>query len=544
MSELKGAWEINAMNSKTRLYFVATSLFLSGFGSRTVAQQIRMPSPRPVGSQVAGNAQTSGTSKPSKPTNLSVVGGGNQEIDLQWDASTEQGGTIAKYQIFICDKPKAQVDADSQALSLNCDHFRVLDTSPTNTYSATNLTNNNIDVRRKGIAQGTHATKREKTTKDATSTDESKTPEEAEGVKTLTNQSLEDSRANTTNDLSTLVSKSYGFAVMAIDATGNKSEMSTVIWAETASSKITCWIIPGRPTCMDFGVNDPSSFVDHRTKLHNNVNQFYQMNGSYSFFNQIKSVYNGAAGSATVAADLGTLNLSNAVQVTVTTNAQTGSFTTTSSPATGAGAAAALSPNPAAEAVTSSVVFPTLTANGAAQATQNIIYGGTFLVSEVYPLFAAGSSRWGAPGGLGLLIDGIAREGADIQNFKSGTNVNVTSPPFHASGQIEGYLQFNSINLLPQSQNFAGSVFLGGAYGYNYMSHGYARDYGFGNSPSNGVGQFSLGILLNGVAKITVSRAFGPSQTYVNSATGIQTTVNNFKAWSFSVSYQSGSHSK
>ena len=69
--------------------------------------------------------------------------------------------------------------------------------------------------------------------------------------------------------------------------------------------------------------------------------------------------------------------------------------------------------------------------------------------------------------------------------------------------------------------------------------YGYARDYGFGKRVNNDIGQVSLGILINGVAKISVSRAFGPSQTYIDSTTMAQTTINNFKAWSFGIAYQS-----
>jgi hypothetical protein len=253
------------------------------------------------------------------------------------------------------------------------------------------------------------------------------------------------------------------------------------------------------------------------------INAFYQTNGPYSFFSQIKSIYNQASGSATVSADLASLNFGNGMQVTVTTNVQAGSSSATT-PTSG--------------------TVPTLSANGAGQATQNLLYGGTFLVSELYPVFAAGASKLGSPGGFGVLVDFIAKEGADVQNFKSGTNVNASSPPFHGSAHMEGYLQYNSINLATGSQNFAGALFLGGSYGYNYMSHGYANDYGFGNNANNGIGQVSFGIVINGVARITVSRAFGPSQTYIDSTTMAKTTANNFKAWSFGVVYQSPTPSK
>ncbi len=249
-----------------------------------------------------------------------------------------------------------------------------------------------------------------------------------------------------------------------------------------------------------------------------NINTFYSTEGTFSYFNQIKSIYNGASQAATVSADLASLNFVNGMQVTVGTNVQAGSSGTTT--------------------ITSNTV-PTLSANGAGQATQNMLYGGTFVVSAQYPLLATGADKLGSTGAFGTYVDLIAKEGADVQNFKSGANVNVNSPPSHTSVQMEGYLQYNSTNLAPGAKTMAGALFVGGSYGYSYMSHGYARDYGFGNNYSNGIGQVSVGILISGVAKITLSRAFGPSQTYMDSTSMVTTTVNNFKSWSFGITYQS-----
>jgi hypothetical protein len=48
-------------------------------------------------------------------------------------------------------------------------------------------------------------------------------------------------------------------------------------------------------------------------------------------------------------------------------------------------------------------------------------------------------------------------------------------------------------------------------------------------------------MLINGVVKVAVSRGFGPSQTYHDTAAsaGTTTTVNNFKVWSIGLTYQS-----
>ncbi len=182
---------------------------------------------------------------------------------------------------------------------------------------------------------------------------------------------------------------------------------------------------------------------------------------------------------------------------------------------------------------------PTLSASAAGQATQNMLYGGTFAFAADLPLLYYGPNI-GSAGGFGFELDAVDREGIDIQNFKSGTTTSVTSPPFHHATQLETYLLYNSINPPSgSSSGFAGSVFIGGSYGYSYTSHGYARDYGFGQRVNNDLGQLSAGILITNVAKISVSRAFGPPQTYIDSTSMATTKVNNFKAWSFAITYQS-----
>lgn len=154
-------------------------------------------------------------------------------------------------------------------------------------------------------------------------------------------------------------------------------------------------------------------------------------------------------------------------------------------------------------------------------------------------MIAVGAANVAKAGAFGLSMDLAGREGVDIQNFKTGTSTTVSSPPSHTNAGIQGYMFLNSTNNTDKSNVLAGALFLGGSYGFNYMSHDYARDYGFGTHIHNGVGQISFGILLNGVAKISVSRGFGPSQTYIDSASMAQKTVNNFKSWSVGVTYQS-----
>jgi hypothetical protein len=295
--------------------------------------------------------------------------------------------------------------------------------------------------------------------------------------------------------------------------------------AKKITRKDTCWLFPlAGKTCA--GSTDPNP-GDAPSDRYNNINKFYDTAGQFSFFNQVKAIYNGASTSATVSADIASLNFANAMQLTVGTNVQAG---------------------PTA-ATTSAGTVPTLAAASAAQATQNMLYGGTFVASAIYPVIAIGAANINnTTGNLGVLVYVGAREGIDIQNFKSGTSVTVNSPPSHTNAGLQGYVQYNSINAIggtgSDAKVFKGALFFGGSYGYNYTSHGYARDYGFGTRVSSSIAQISFGILVNRVARITFSRAFGPSQTYIDSVSNTARTVNNFKTLSFGIAYQSPSPSE
>jgi hypothetical protein len=253
-----------------------------------------------------------------------------------------------------------------------------------------------------------------------------------------------------------------------------------------------------------------------------NINTFWQTNGSFVFFNQIKSIYNQASNSVTVSADMGTLNFPIGMQLNIGTNIQAGS----------------VPPTPV-----STGTVPTLSPTAAAQAAQNMLYGGTIFASGAYPLFAVGGNRINSAGNWGGMLDVAGREGVDIQSFKSGTSTGATSPSTHTSLQVEGYVQMNSTNLpTGGGGTFAGALFAGGSYGYSYTSQQYIRNYGIANA-GNRLGQVAGGIIINGVAKLAFSKAFGPSQTFFDGTlTPTPTkaiTVNNFKAWSFELSYQS-----
>jgi hypothetical protein len=276
--------------------------------------------------------------------------------------------------------------------------------------------------------------------------------------------------------------------------------------AVLVSGNNDCWLFPIRKGCFS-GIDE--------------VNSFFTMNSTASYFNQIKSIYNGASGATTLAADLATLNFPVGLQITAATNIQAG---------------------PANSAPPDMGTLPLLSATGAAQAAQNMLNGGNLLISALYPVIGYNVNGQNNAGNLAMTLNLAAREGIDIQNFKAGTSTLVNSAPSHTSAGMEAYLVYNAINPPDPSSGsttaFAGSVFLGGSYSYSYTSHAYTLDYGIAHQ-SNALAQVSAGLIVNNVVKIAISRGFGPQQAYTDSTTHLPVSVNNFKTWSIGISYQS-----
>ncbi len=72
-------------------------------------------------------AQTTDTIPPTTPTNLTATVISSSQINLSWTASTDNSGTVAGYNIYRCE-------------GINCTPTTLIDTSSTNSYSDTGLT--------------------------------------------------------------------------------------------------------------------------------------------------------------------------------------------------------------------------------------------------------------------------------------------------------------------------------------------------------------------------------------------------------------------
>ena len=144
-----------------------------------------------------------------------------------------------------------------------------------------------------------------------------------------------------------------------------------------------------------------------------------------------------------------------------------------------------------------------------------MLFGGTILASAAYPILAVAAIDELA-GGLQRGWISSALEGVDVQSFAAGTSASATSPSARCRLAVER-ATCNKATSLRIFQRLAvvrsGALFAGGRSGYSYTSQAYIRDYGIKNS-SNRLGVVSGGILLNGIAKLALSKAFGPSQTY------------------------------
>lgn len=249
------------------------------------------------------------------------------------------------------------------------------------------------------------------------------------------------------------------------------------------------------------------------------VNCYYSTNSLSSYFNQFQSIYNAASGATTLNANIASLNFVNGMQLTLGTNPQVGSTSGSSTPGT-------ISP----------AGVPTLSSSGAAQAAQNMLNGGTIFGSDLLPILSRQSN------GL-ITLSGEVREGVDLQKFNN-TSTTASNPSTHTFVGLEGYLQYNSSNNAPNSSDPAGSIFLGGKYGYGLANHSYSVGNGFGGRVNYQLAQLSAGVLVNGVIKIAAYRGFGPSQKFIDGTAKTQKIVNNFQTWSIAIAYQSSSGKK
>jgi len=250
------------------------------------------------------------------------------------------------------------------------------------------------------------------------------------------------------------------------------------------------------------------------------INCFYQTAGQLAFFTRVQSVYNSNSASTTVSANVGSFNFNNGFEVTLGTNIQAGSANPN-----GATAAPSTAPAPGQLA--------TLTKVAAAQAAQNLFYGGNIFLYADLPVFAVKNS---SSGRFHIDYDLLFREGVDLQNF-SGASTTANSPPTHFDAVQEGYWQYDA-DPATATAPVPFAVWLGGQYGYAFTSHAYARDYGFFNKSNADLGEAAFGLIVTGQFNISVMREFGPTQQYKDSVSGTDAKVNNFKSWSFSIQYQ------
>ena len=84
------------------------------------------------------------------------------------------------------------------------------------------------------------------------------------------------------------------------------------------------------------------------------------------------------------------------------------------------------------------------------------------------------------------MVDFIAKAGVDVQSFKASTNINVSAPRrFTGADNWKAILFITRlIRRQPDRPPVLPARFLAvfSYAGYSYTSHGYARDYGFGNA--------------------------------------------------------------
>jgi hypothetical protein len=264
----------------------------------------------------------------------------------------------------------------------------------------------------------------------------------------------------------------------------------------------------------------------------NTIEGFYHGGSGSQFdaFTQFNMIYNAAASSATMSADIATLDFFPGIEVAVATSLQTGAGEATTPTASSSASLVSvfLRPRAADEAFTT----PTLSATQAAQSAQNLINGGNLYVHATYPIFSNNPAVGSAFRLLGVVR---ARDGVDIPNF-AGTSTVTSDPINHFSAHTEWLAEYQALANAGSAVS-AGSIFADASLGYGYSSHTFTQQNGFGNHVQYLLGQVSAGISFNHTIQLAVQRNFGPSQTYIDSTTTLPTTQNQFKTWSMAINY-------
>jgi hypothetical protein len=328
-----------------------------------------------------------------------------------------------------------------------------------------------------------------------------------------------------------------GGVTIALDGIGS----STTLASPSISSKffpLSRYSYPMHPT---LAINEVTAVKKLAEKVGNDFgrqtatieNFYHSTSGSQlSALTQFNTVYNATANSATVGADIATLDFIPGIELAASTNIQTDAGTSSkNSTNSTSGSLRRLRPLPFATGSAASA-GPTLSASQAAQAAQNLANGGNFYLHAIYPIF------YSNPGPSDIIyLMGVlrARDGVDIPNF-AGTNTVTTDPVNHFSTFTEWKLTVNAITP-SNGKNSAGSVFIDGAIGYDYTSHTFSDQNGFGNRSQFLLGQLSGGVIATGNISVGFQRNFGPAQTYIDSTTNVTTTQNQFRAWSLSLIY-------
>ena len=268
------------------------------------------------------------------------------------------------------------------------------------------------------------------------------------------------------------------------------------------------------PTIEDHAIADKEAQMEvDFGALRDMIDAFWNTNGQGSFLGQIKSIYNSAAQSNTVNADIADLNFGDGVQFGIATNIQSNSSNTTT------------------PQVTSGT--PTLSSAQAAQAAQSMANGGNLYFHGALPFFLVSPD----PRDSAFQIQSYftVRDGISIPNF-AGTSTVVSDPANHFNISNETFAQYDGWQ--PGGGSDAkGSIFVDGRIGYNYISHEFARQGGFNSHVNSLAGQLSAGMIIAGKISFVAQRNFGPSQAWIDSTTNTLKRGNNFQTWSIGITY-------
>ncbi len=297
-------------------------------------------------------------------------------------------------------------------------------------------------------------------------------------------------------------------AVSQNDNTNAKNEPIKVDVSGTAST--TC--IPTKSSFLPLNLGGVTNAQ---------INCFYGTSSNLAFLTQTQYLYNPGSNANTVNGDLTSLQFPGGFQLTLAAAANVNSSSSATSTASSANSKSTrYFVKPFDDSSSSGSTTPSLS-----QDIQTLTQGGNFAIKGLWPILNLRGK------GMQLMSVAAPKMGFNINGLGQTTPTGATDVNFNLAG--ETYAQFDAIPATDDGES-PGSIFVDYRGGWEHVSSQFAKQSDLTAGNSFALHQVSVGLVINGLIRLSAQRYFGPKQAFVDSS-GNQVTVNNFSNWQLSV---------